>query len=234
MDTAGKWPLVTVQLIGITLSAILIVVTFVSREQVEQHVQNFAIAKVEAATNDALDASARELSEGGRAERLGALAKKFGVSAQKIDLDRQQIVPALLAYSLSDRCLENCGLAALAGFAINQTMIERAAKLRVGQGTLQEFIENRYETTIRGLITDLRLFGLVNLVALSLMLGLVLLRGYVTWRFTALSVAITGYTAWAAYGYVFNQNWALSILMQDWAAPGYQVAMIFVSALCFD
>ena len=106
--------------------------------------------------------------------------------------------------------------------------------MRVGQNTLGDFLVGRYEASVQGLLKDLRRFGLVNVVVLSLMLGLVMFRNHLNWRFTAFSVALTTYTAWAAYGYVFNQNWALAILFQDWASPGYQAAMIIVSILFFD
>jgi len=113
-------------------------------------------------------------------------------------------------------------------------MVERATQFRVGQSTLGDFVVERYEASVQGLLIDLRRFGFVNVVVLSLMLGLVAFRNHLNWRFTALSVALTGYTAWAAYGYVYKQNWALAILLQDWAAPGYQVAMIFFALLFFD
>ena len=104
----------------------------------------------------------------------------------------------------------------------------------MGRATLQDYVVERYQSTVDGLITDLRRFGLVNVVALSLMVGLALFRKPLNWRFTAFSVALTGYIAWAAYGYLFGQNWALAILMNDWAAPAYQTTLIFASCLFFD
>ena len=222
------------QLTGVILSALLVWITFATPADVEQRLQGFAIAKVERAADQAFAEAEGVLATGGRAERLGALAERFGLQADDALAQRDQIVPALLAYALSDRCGENCGFAALAGLAANSVLIERAAQLQVGQGTLQDFIVGRYETSITGLIRDLRRFGMVNAVALSLMLGLVLLRDMLNWRFVAFSVAVTAYVGWAAYGYLFNQNWALSILLQDWAAPGYQIAMILVSCLFAD
>ncbi|MEO1179234.1 MAG: hypothetical protein AAFV87_19425, partial [Pseudomonadota bacterium] len=103
-----------------------------------------------------------------------------------------------------------------------------------GQSTLGDFIVERYDSSVQGLLIDLRRFGFVNMVVLILMLGLVAFRSYSNWRFTAFSVSLTAYTVWAAYGYVYNQNWALTILLQDWASPGYQIAMIFFAFLFFD
>lgn len=53
-------------------------------------------------------------------------------------------------------------------------------------------------------------------------------------RLAIFSVAITGYTAWAAYDYVFQQDWERTILLHDWAASGYQFSMILIACLLAD
>lgn len=234
MGLAGKMALIAVQLAGLLLSALLVSVTYTNPMQVEERLQEFAIAEVERAADAAWSGATGQLGDGGRAERLGALSRQLGLDANAINLRRQQVVPALLSNVLSDSCRENCEFWVSASAITNSAMIERVAQLRVGQVTLQEFVLERYEMSVRGLLIDLRRFGLVNVVALSLMISLVVFRDHLNWRFTTLSAAVTGYTAWATYGYVFDQNWALSILLQDWAAPGYQVGMIFASCLFFD
>ncbi|MEP3346471.1 MAG: hypothetical protein ABJN34_15575 [Litoreibacter sp.] len=93
---------------------------------------------------------------------------------------------------------------------------------------------NRYDTTLRGLILDLRRFGLVNAVTLALMSALLIFKNMLNWRFAALSVGVTGYATWAAYGYVYTQDWARTILFQNWAAGGYQIAMILVCCVLSD
>jgi len=172
--------------------------------------------------------------EGSRSERLMALSDRLGLDAEAVDARRKEVVPAILALAKSEICQENCEFWEVASQATNIAMVVRVAQMRVGQNTLSDFLVGRYETSVQGLLKDLRRFGLVNVAVLSLMLGLVMFRNHLNWRFTAFSVALTSYTAWAAYGYVFNQNWALAILFQDWASPGYQAAMIFVSILFFD
>lgn len=232
MKTASAFALVAVQLAGVILSALLISVTYMNRQQVEERVQRFAVAKVEQAADSAWRAAER--ADESRSGRLKALSQKLGIDADRVDERRKQIVPALLAEALSARCAENCGFWVAAAAVTNSAMVQQAAKLRVGQGTLQEFVLERYETTVKGLIADLRHFGMVNLIALALMIGLVVFRKRLNWRFTAFSIAVTANTAWAAYGYFYNQNWALTILTQDWAAPGYQAGMIFMCCLFAD
>ena len=174
------------------------------------------------------------MASGNRAERFGALTERLGLDADALIAERDVIVPALVEFALSDRCSENCGTALVLGAVVDMALVQRAAQLRLGQTTVQDFLVERYETSVAGLIADLRLFGAVNAVVLLLMAGLTGFSGVLNWRFSAFSVALTGYTAWAAYGYVYNQNWALSILLQDWAAPGYQMAMTVVAILLFD
>ncbi|WP_133572884.1 hypothetical protein [Maritalea mobilis] len=234
MTLANKMTLVAVQLVGLFFSGYLVLVTYTNQKQVEENLQEFAIAEVERAVEIALPSYSDQMSSESRTERLGALSRQFGLDADAIDLTRRHLVSALLANALSAECKENCEFWVAASAMANNSMIKRIAELRVGQRTIQEFLLERYETSVIGLQTDLRRFGLVNVIALTLMIGLVVFRGLSNWRFATFSIVVTGYVAWATYDYVFGQNWALSILLQDWAAPGYKVGMIIFSCLCFD
>lgn len=234
MELAGRMTLIGIQLVGLVISALLFVVTFSNPDQVEERLRQFAIAEVERAANEAWSDRTSEQGEGSRSERLMALSDRLGLDAENLDTRRKEVVPAILALAKSETCQENCEFWVVASEVTNIAMVERVAQIRLGQSTLGDFVVERYETSVQGLLTDLRRFGFVNVVVLSLMLGLVAFRNHLNWRFTAFSVALTAYTAWAAYGYVYNQNWALAILLQDWASPGYQAAMIFFAILFFD
>lgn len=226
--------LIGIQLVGLVISALLVGVTFSDPNNVEERLRQFAIAKVERAADEAWSDRTVELDESSRFERLMAFSERVGLDAELLDSRREEIVPAILALAKSETCKENCEFWVMASHLTNAALVERVAKLRVGQRTLGDFLIERYDTSVQGILTDLRRFGIVNVVVLSLMLGLVAFRSHLNWRFTAFSIALTSYTAWAAYGYVYNQNWALSILLQDWASPGYQAAMIFFALLFFD
>ncbi len=234
MERAGRIVLIGVQLAGLVISALLVGVTFANPNQVKERLAQFAIAEVERAVDQLSPAGSAKQGEGTRSDRLLAFSHRLGIEAEALDARRQEVVPAMLALAKSETCQENCAFWIHASEITNIVMIERAAKIRVGQSTLGDFVLARYETSVQGLLTDLRRFGVVNVVVLSLMLGLVVFRNHLNWRFTAFSVALTGYAAWAAYGYVYNQNWALAILFQDWASPAYQGAMIFFALLFFD
>lgn len=234
MELAGRITLISIQLAGLVISAFLVGATFSNPDQVEERLRQFAIAEVERAANQVWSDGTVEQGENGPSERLMALSGRLGLDAKLLDTRRQEIIPAILALAKFDTCQENCEFWVAASELTNIALLDRVAQMRVGQSTLGDFVVERYETSVQGLLTDLRRFGFVNVVVFSLMLGLVVLRNYLNWRFTAFSVALTSYTAWAAYGYVYNQNWALAILLQDWASPGYQVAMIFFALLLFD
>lgn len=234
MFQLGKYALLSFQLAGLSASAFLVWVTYFNPDQVEDRLKNFAIEKVEVAADAAWIEASNSLEQSSRAERLAALAEKFRREESEINKERETLVPALVAFALSDRCTENCGVVAIYGFAKNFAMLQQAAQLRVGQTTIGEFIVERYETTVQQLTMDLRRFGIVNLVTLALMSALLLLKDVLNWRFAALSISVTGYAAWAAYGYIYTQDWARTVLLQDWAAGGYQATMIFVCCLFSD
>ncbi|MEM1277050.1 MAG: hypothetical protein AAGH74_11040 [Pseudomonadota bacterium] len=234
MELAGRLTLIGIQLAGLVVSVFLVGVTYSNPDQVEERLRQFAIAEVERAADEVWSDKSVGQGEGSRSERFMALSDRLGLDAEVLDARRKEIVPAILALARSETCQENCEFWIAASQLTNVAMIKRVAQMRVGQSTLGDFLVERYETSVQGLLTDLRRFGLVNAVVLSLMLGLVAFRNHLNWRFTAFSVALTSYTVWAAYGYVYNQNWALAILLQDWASPGYQAAMTFFALLFFD
>ncbi|WP_333817731.1 hypothetical protein [Tabrizicola sp.] len=205
MEKLGSLALVAVQLTGILLSTLLVAITFLDRSEVEVVLQGFAVSKVEAAADAAWTEAVGQADAGSRAERLGALARRLGIEAEAVEARRAEIMPALVSYVLSERCKDDCHIEALVVQVTDQALVQRAAALRLGQVTLGDFIAERYDRTFRGLVNDLRRFGLVNLVALGLMLGLVLLRDHINWRFAAFSVAVTAYTAWAASDYLWPE-----------------------------
>lgn len=234
MQSTGRIALVAVQLVGLLLSAVLVALTFANPTDVEARLQQFAIAKVEASANAVLSGPGEKLRGLDRAARLSNLKREFGSVAMEWEENRQPIVRAILAQAYLPGCKVNCEFWVRASELVDARIAKKISHLRIGQGTLEDFLRERYDSSVRGLLIDLRRFGLVNVVALSLMAGLVIFKGHSNWRFTAFSILVTGYAAWAAYGYVFEQNWAFAILTRDWAAPGYQAGMILVSCMFFD
>lgn len=233
MRSVAKITVVLVQLTGLILSVALVFLTYLNPKQIEERLQQFVVAEVQAAADAAWFAAGLN-GDSSNVERLGALSDKLGGAALTLDRKREQIVQAMLAQTLSENCTENCDFWSEASRSIDEVMLARIYKLRLGQATLQEFVLERYEKSLDGLLRDLRRFGLVNAVVLALMMGLGLFRNQLTWRFWAFSIVVTGYVVWAAYGYIFNQDWAFSILLQDWAAPAYQLGMMFAACLFSD
>lgn len=230
MGRLGYASLLMVQLLGFAFSAALILITFQNRDELQAAVQSFAIDKVETATTEFLKDHADTLPT----NRLAALADRLGADAAALRQQQKRMVDALLQYSLSDRCVSDCGTAAFAALATDITLTERVAQTRVGETTVRDFIVGSYDKTVNGLIADLRRFGIVNAVAFVLMIGLVLFRGMRDWRFATFSIALTVYAGWAIHGYLFRQDWVRTVLFNDWAAPGYQLAMVVVSLVLAD
>lgn len=234
LASVGRIALAGIQLAGLIISALIVGVTFSNPDQVEERLRQIAVAKVERFAEKVWSEGAFAPAEGSRFEKLTALSDRIGVDVEAYEARRKEIVPAILALAKSETCKQDCEFWVAASKVTDIAIVEHIARLRLGQSTVSDVLVERYETSVQGLLMDLRRFGLVNVVVLALMLGLVVFQNHLNWRFNAFSVALTGYTAWAAYGYLYSQNWALSILLQDWASPSYQISMILFACLLFD
>ena len=226
--------LTILQLAGVALSAALVVATFDSPEQVESKLRAFAVSKVERAVVAAVDEAPEASEAGRRAAGFRALSDRLANTAERLEIDRRMVTRALIAEAQTDRCARDCEFWTDAATVVSKVFLHRIGQMRVGQTNLANFAADRYDGAIRSLTNDLRRFGLVNLVTLSLMLALLTLRRDLGWGFAALSTAMTAYVAWAAHGYLFEQTWTLAIILNDWAAPGYQVAMMLTACVFAD
>ncbi len=226
MHRFAAWALLAVQSTGLVLSLGMLWFSLISPDVIEAKVQQFAMQRVEAQASVVLkDALQTDMATKG-AVVLSALSRRFGVEAETLTQSKEQIVPALVAFALSDRCAPHCVIPAALAPIVESTYIQQISERRIGQQTIAEMIEGRYESTITGLLADFTRFSSVNALAFALMIGLLVFRHVLNWRFVAFSVGLTGYVGHAAYGYAFSQDWGRAILFQDWAAPAYQAAMI--------
>ena len=219
-----------IQVAGVLLSGFLVMVTYLNPGQVEDRYQQFAFTEVERAA----DANWDDIRDDGPLEKFRALAGSLADKAARIEDKRQELVHTILANALSERCADECSPWVTETRKTDSVMIGKISGLRLGQTSLQDFIVGRYDRAVSGLTADLRRFGLVNLVVLSLALALIVTRRTPTTRLAIFSVAVTAYTAWAAYDYLFQQDWEKTILLRDWAASSYQFWMICVACVLAD
>ncbi len=231
----GLATLMSVQAIGLGLALLLIALTFVRPEQIVARLKTTVVEKVEAATSDRLKSLSITPEEEGPTGAMRALANRFGLDAAELRKKREALVPALTSLALGDEaCDSGCTLRGVTLAAQDSALAKRLVALNIGQTTLGDFIVGKYETTLQGLITDLRRFGMVNAVVLGLLMLAIPLRRHIGWRLVVLSLLVTGYTVWAMQGYFLDQDWGRTLLFNDWAAPAYQFTMIVVCLLLID
>ncbi|WP_417277618.1 hypothetical protein [Celeribacter sp.] len=231
-----RWKIIvlSIQGVGVSLSVLLIFLTYLSRDQVEARLQSLAMQKVESYAASVLDAS-EKTDSGGTSKLLSALSRRFAEETEVLQGQRKDTIAALVAYALSDQCDDNCVMfTGGAAMILEASRVQKIAELEIGQKTVADLIAARYEKTVAALVSDIRQFGTVNVIVLVLMAVLVVFKDHLNLQTTTFSVALTGYTAWASYSYFFRQNWAMTILTQNWAAPAYQAGMIFVMFLLID
>lgn len=236
MGTKSRLTVMAIQLAGVLLSAFLVLVTYLDPGQVEDRYQQLAFTKAGHAT----EANWSEIKQTGPTSQTGAIGKLMAFAgsladkAEKIEEKHERFVQGVLANALSERCGNDCNPWVKSTRMTDSVMVKAVSGLRLGETSLQDFIVGRYDRAVSGMTSDLRRFGLVNFMVLSLALVLIATRRSLSTRIALFSVAVTGYTAWAAYDYLFQQDWARTVLLQDWAATGYQFWMIFVACLFFD
>lgn len=232
MTAAGtRLTIMLIQLAGVLLSGFLVLVTYTAPGQVEDRYQQIAFATVERAAEQKLEAAEEKP---GVADRLRAFGRSIADGAADLNAQRERYARAILANALSERCGDGCSAWVREARMADNVLVERAAALRLGETTLEDFIVGRYDRAVGGMIADLRRFGLVNVVVLSLALALLASRPTMDTRVAVFSVAVTAYTAWATYDYLFQQDWKRAVMLRDWAATGYQATMIVVAFILFD
>ena len=229
MDATVRWVLLPVQVIALALSCALFLTTFLTPEIAEDSLRKLAISKVDRAVEYAIFVEPSTASN-----RIRGLADQLELAALTIEGQREKIVTAVLGVGLVGTCVKDCDFWKEASEIVDASLVQRAAKFRIAEQTLQDFAVGQYETALQSLRKDLQRFSAVNVVVLTLMSLLLITRTGLGRSVVTFSAAITAYTLWASYGYFFDQNWVLTLLLNDWAAPGYQITMIFVSLVLAD
>lgn len=233
MHRGARWLTFVLAVFGVAASLALLFVVTMQPQLVEQRLQSFAIAEVEERAKLTLDQAqvAAAESENGL---LQSLARRFADDAEILAERRDEIISALVRGVAQDRCGDDCS-AVMAGSAlVSMVLQERVAQLRIGERTLGEFVADRYAATVDGLLGDLRSFAAANLIAFLTLIFLSIFRGRLGARILPMTLLLTGYVLYAAYWYVFGQDWASVILFNDWAAGAYVTTMIIVYILLID
>lgn len=210
--------LISCQVLGLLVSSAFLLSTLLFPSWIESQLQSFVL--------DRIKASAEII--------LQPIAASIGQDIIAAEVDRSELADAVAKATVADKCGSNCARVSLWGDLFDALSLNRVLGFQLGQTTVKDLLDQSYDRALAGLKGDLQRFCAVNALAFMLLLGLGLRHKTSNAPALALSFLLTLYTCWAAYDYVFGQNWVLTIVFQDWAAPAYQSGMALVALFLAD
>jgi hypothetical protein len=228
----ARWSCVLIGLAGLAMSAAVLTMLATQPDRIEAHMQRFVVYQVEKGTREALN----ETEDGGLAgNAMHRLARKFDDKAFRLQHSVADRVPLIVATILQDRCKGDCPEAELLEDIGLQLVLGAAMELRVKGATLREFVNERYDRTVRGLFADLWIFCFVNAAAFATILLLSTIRGAtVTRPVLKLTLLMTTSVLVSVSFYVFGQDWFSTILLNQFVGWAYLVWMLVLLGILID
>lgn len=226
-----RWFSIMSGIIGVVIFGLVLLAIQTQRDAVETHLQRVVIIEVEKQVRLVL---APEVSAGTAKQALRKLAAKYQSQATVLENNLADNVPTIVAGLLGTRCKASCQTRANLSGVIASMMTERAAQLRIGEKTLQDFVVERYDRTVQSLIVDVSIFSLTNLIAFASLLLLAAIKGKAARHLAPFMVMLIVAVGLATYFYVFGQDWIASIMFNDFIGWGYAVWIGIIYVFMFD
>lgn len=229
-----RWILMAVSGAGSISFCLVFLLTFSSSASIESFAAEFVEREALAMIDDRIDALGPPEGAGFVAQ---AAAKAYAANETRIETMREKLrdrvhekfVDAIAAIRDVDCACREKWIALL-----DQSTIREMALLRAANERIVEFVQGTYVRVVTDLKRDLRIFALSNALALWVLLLLLWLKPkarlhlYVPGALLVIAVAI------CTYGYLFEQNWLLTIIHRDYFGYGYFGYLAIVYAFLCD
>ena len=192
-----------VQLLGMALAIWLIGVSYLQPLHLAHHLQGPVLDRVETTTRAALTALTTD-PDAAPSAAMAMLTAHSELGPAAALNRRNALVAAVIGHTLGDTaCGPACQPYATAAKAQDPAQLDQFATLALGPAHLGEVVDRAYAQEMAAAVTDLRLFGLVNVVVMGLMLFALKARHWGDgWHMIALSMVLTGILLWAARAYI--------------------------------
>ena len=235
-----RMALMVVSLIGVLLYGSLLAVTFLSPAWIEDYGASFieqeVHEQVDAGIEVALSAASDRLA-GAKGMLAGAARALQRNQAERIADLRQSLQDGLhqriadtiaQARQLDCECRQRWADWIADGFQL------QIADLTLSSAKLGDFLHRQYAEVVSQLKRDLRIFAGSNALIFALLGVVAMLRGRATvpLLLPAVLLAIAGLIC--SWFYLFEQNWLLTIVYNDWLGWGYLAYLALVFALLLD
>lgn len=216
--------------IGVFLFGCVFVFTYQTPGYVEDIGKDFIKAELEKKTNEKIDSLTVTVGEGA----LGRLAKKVYQSQQaeiegiKEQLKRKTYIKlAAVIAKMNDL---NCECRKKYAQMIKEGYEFRLTSVAAAQEKIQEFMKMKYMEIVTELQQDIRIFTAVNASVFALLLLISFLKREAVVHLFLPGILLFLATAICSYFYIFEQNWLLTIIYDDYLGFSYlgYVSVVFL------
>ena len=230
--SAARWISFFIGLLGLIVCASALMMIVTQPDAVEARTQHFVVNEVEKGTRAAL----KETESDGLAKTaMQRLARKYDDQAFILQHGIADRVPLIVATILAERCKGDCPEADTLEDIGLSLVLGKAMELEVKGATLREFVAERYDRTISGLMLDLKIFTFVNAMAFALVLLLSAAKGQTIARpLLKLTLMIAASVLISSYFYLFGQDWFSTILLNQYVGWAYLLWMLLLLGLLID
>ena len=204
-------------IIGLSLFAMLFLVTFGVPDAVEESAKGFVKSQIEKEVREKYTESKASTL----ADKALQIAGNLGYEEQRIRSDLNNKLPEKIASVIAEMCGYDCEKKKAVAQSIATGYMERIANLQVAQQKLGSIIKGKYMEIVSNLRTDLRIFLGSNSVMFLILLFLSFLKPKAISHLFLPGVFLFVSTIVASAIYMFGQDWFYTILYNDYMGFGY-------------
>jgi hypothetical protein len=216
--------------IGLLLFSFVFLITFISPVHFEKTGKEFIQAQVQKEVSDEIDNVKIVPLE----KVAGLLNKKYGDEISGLKQKLKDGLPEKIAAITAEMQDLSCECRRDMENQIRQSFTWRIASLDLAREQLNKLIRGKYMDVVEKLMRDLRIFTGTNAFIFMLLLAVSFFRASAIAQLFLPAVLLVIATLVSSYFYVFEQNWFLNIVYNDYVGYGYIAYVSIVFLLLCD
>ena len=215
---------------GILLFGVLLSVTFVSPEKVEESAKGFVNSQIEKEVLEKQQA----MSESSVAEAALNVTGRLGLEKEKIQADLDNELPEKIASIVAAMCGYDCEKKKALAQSIATGYMERIKSIKIAESTLSDVVKGKYLEIVSNLKLDLRIFLGSNLSMFFILIAISFLKPRSVQHLFLPGLLLIVATVVASSIYVFGQDWFYTILYNDYMGFGYLIYIAVIFGFLID
>lgn len=209
---------------GIFLFGVLLSVTFVSPERVEDSAKGFVKSQIEKEVR----AKQIAMNESSATEAALNIAGRLGLEKERIQANLDNDLPEKIASIIASMCGYDCEKKKSMAQSIASGYMDRIKSIQMAESTLNDIVKGKYLEIVSNLKLDLRIFLISNLVMFLILLAISFFKHQAVKHLFLPGLLLTVATILSSTIYIFGQDWFYTILYNDYMGLGY---LLYIAAI---